>query len=104
MFIKIKKAQSTLEYAGLIAIVIASVITMQSFVRNHIQGKIKSSADNISDTSFDPGRTDTEQSTNLLGDKTEYSSVVNGVSETNAADYRYKEETTVNTTYDSSKF
>ena len=104
MLIRIKKAQSTLEYAGLLAVVVAAVITMQSFVRSHIQGRIKSSADSISDTGFDPGRTQVSESTILQGTKDEHSRVFNGVSETVSSGYTYVDREESNTQYDASKF
>lgn len=49
---KIKKSQSTLEYAALIAIVVGALIAMQSYVKRGLQGKMKKSADDISKEQF----------------------------------------------------
>lgn len=43
----IRRAQSTLEYAALIAIVVGALIAMQAYVKRGLQGKLKSSADQI---------------------------------------------------------
>ena len=44
-----KKGQSTLEYAVLIMIIIAALLTIQNYVKRGIQGRIKSSSDDIGD-------------------------------------------------------
>jgi len=46
--IKIKQAQSILEYAILIAIVIAAVVVMQVYMKRGISGRLKDSSDKIS--------------------------------------------------------
>lgn len=48
MFIAMnKRGQSTLEYAVLIAIVVAGLITIQSYVKRGLQGKMRSASDDI---------------------------------------------------------
>jgi hypothetical protein len=47
MFLR-RKAQSILEYAILLAIVIAAIIVMQTFMKRGIQGRLKDSSDRIS--------------------------------------------------------
>ncbi len=44
-----KKAQSTLEYAILIIIIIGALLAVQTYLKRGIQGKVKSSADDIGD-------------------------------------------------------
>lgn len=44
-----KRGQSTLEYAVLIIIIIAAILTIQNYVKRGIQGRMKSSADDIGD-------------------------------------------------------
>ena len=46
--IKIKPAQSILEYAILIAVVIAAVVVMQVYMKRGISGRLKESSDKIS--------------------------------------------------------
>ena len=51
-----KKGQSTLEYAILIIIVMAALLSIQVYVKRGIQGRFKSAADDIGDQ-FSPGNT-----------------------------------------------
>jgi uncharacterized protein (UPF0333 family) len=51
-----KRGQSTLEYAVLIIVIIAALIAIQIYIRRGVQGKLKSSADDIGDQ-FSPGNT-----------------------------------------------
>lgn len=51
-----KKAQSTLEYAVIIAVVVAALIAMQAYLKRGLQGKIKQSSDDIGEQ-FSPGQT-----------------------------------------------
>lgn len=44
-----KRAQSTVEYAVLIVIVIAALLTIQNYIKRGVQGRLKSSADDIGD-------------------------------------------------------
>ena len=59
---KNKKGQSTLEYAIIIMIVIAALLTMQNWVKRGISGRLKSSADDIGDQ-FSVGNTNGIKST-----------------------------------------
>ncbi len=51
-----KKGQSTLEYAILIIIVLAALLSIQVYVKRGIQGRFKSAADDIGEQ-FSPGNT-----------------------------------------------
>ena len=51
-----KKAQSTLEYAVLIAIVVGALIAMQVYIKRGIQGRWKQASDDIGEQ-FSPGYT-----------------------------------------------
>ena len=42
-----KKAQSTLEYAILIIIIIAALLSLQVYVKRGIQGRLKSATDDV---------------------------------------------------------
>ena len=43
MFVRLaKKGQSTIEYAVLITIIVAAIITMHAYMRRAIQGRLKS--------------------------------------------------------------
>ncbi len=43
-----RKAQSTLEYAILIAVAIAAVLAMSAYIKRGIQGRLKANADELS--------------------------------------------------------
>lgn len=51
-----KKAQSTLEYAILIVIIVGALLTIQVYIKRGIQGRLKSASDDIGDQ-FSPGNT-----------------------------------------------
>ena len=44
-----KRGQSTLEYAVLIVIIIGALLTIQVYIKRGVQGRLKSSADDIGD-------------------------------------------------------
>lgn len=48
-FLRKKKAQSTLEYAVLIIIVIGALLSIQVYIKRGIQGRLRSAADDIGD-------------------------------------------------------
>lgn len=51
-----RKGQSTLEYAVLIVIIIAALLAMNQYIKRGLQGRLKSSTDDIGDQ-FSPGNT-----------------------------------------------
>ena len=51
-----KKGQSTVEYAVLIIIVIAALLTIQNYIKRGLQGRMKQATDDIGDQ-FSPGNT-----------------------------------------------
>ena len=53
---RMKKGQSTLEYAILIIVVMAALLSIQVYVKRGIQGRFKSAADDIGDQ-YSPGNT-----------------------------------------------
>lgn len=53
---KIRKGQSTLEFTVLVVVVIGALLAMQQYVKRSLQGRLKSSADDIGDQ-FSPGNT-----------------------------------------------
>lgn len=64
------KGQSTLEYAILIVIIIGALLTIQSYLKRGVQGRLKSSADDIGDQ-FAPGNTNQIKSTTTTVTTTE---------------------------------
>jgi Flp pilus assembly pilin Flp len=53
-FLNKRKGQSTLEYAVLIVIIIAALLAMNQYIKRGLQGRLKSSTDDIGDQ-FSPG-------------------------------------------------
>lgn len=51
-----RKAQSTLEYAILIGVVVAALIGMQTYIKRGYSGKLKESADQMGEQ-YSPGHT-----------------------------------------------
>jgi Flp pilus assembly pilin Flp len=45
--LKIKRGQSVLEYAILMVIIIAALLTLQTYIKRGIQGRLKSATDDI---------------------------------------------------------
>ena len=57
------KGQSTLEYAVLVMIIIGALVTIQVYIKRGVQGRLKSSSDDIGDQ-FSPGNTNALKTTN----------------------------------------
>ena len=53
---KRQKGQSTLEYAILIIIIIGALLSIQTYIKRGIQGRLKQATDDIGDQ-FSPGNT-----------------------------------------------
>ncbi len=51
---KNNRGQSTLEYAILIIIIIAALLSLQTYVKRGVQGRLKSATDDVGDQ-FSPG-------------------------------------------------
>lgn len=73
-----RKGQSTLEYAVLIIIIIGALLSLQTYIKRGIQGRLKSATDDIGDQ-FSGGNTNVQkavrtvsytQETNLRGTNT----------------------------------
>ncbi|MBL7081311.1 MAG: hypothetical protein ISS44_01920 [Candidatus Omnitrophica bacterium] len=56
------KGQSTLEYAILIAVIVAGLIAMQVYLKRGYQGRLRSSVDDIGEQ-YSPGYTTSEYTT-----------------------------------------
>ncbi len=77
-FLKRKtKGQSTMEYAILIIIIIAALLSIQMYIKRSVQGGLKSSSDDIGEQ-FSPGNTNLTVTTKSLSRTRE--TFVNGVS------------------------
>lgn len=53
---KVRHAQSTLEYALLISVVVGGLLTMQNYLKRSVQGKLQASGDEIG-AQYSPGLT-----------------------------------------------
>jgi hypothetical protein len=53
---KFRHAQSTLEYALLLSVVVGGLLTMQNYLKRSVQGRLQASADEIGDQ-YSPGLT-----------------------------------------------
>ena len=83
MLIK-RRAQSTLEYALMIAVVVGALIAMQVYVKRGLQGKLKDSTDQIGEQ-YSPGYTTghEEVSTTTSTQESLASGITNTTSTTN---------------------
>ncbi|MBM3244956.1 MAG: hypothetical protein FJZ15_04095 [Candidatus Omnitrophica bacterium] len=59
-----RRGQSTLEYAVIIAIVVAALIAMQAYMKRGLQGKLRSASDDIGEQ-YSPGRTTSDHVTRV---------------------------------------
>jgi uncharacterized protein (UPF0333 family) len=59
-----KKGQSTLEYAILIIIIITALLSIQTYIKRGVQGRLKSSSDDIGDQ-YSPGNTNVIEATKV---------------------------------------
>jgi len=62
-----RKGQSTLEYAILIAIIVAALLAMQIYIKRGIQGKLRSSADSIGEQ-YSAGNMTSKYTTEQVGE------------------------------------
>jgi len=65
-----KKGQNTLEYAIVIAVIVAALIAMQSYIKRGIQGRMKQSTDDIGQQ-YSPQNTNGNDTTTLTATSTE---------------------------------
>lgn len=71
MFIYLnKKGQNTLEYTIVIAVIVAALIAMQTYIKRGIQGKMKASTDDIGEQ-YSPQNTNGSTTTSLNATSTE---------------------------------
>ena len=69
MFLR-RRGQSTLEYAALVACIVAAIIIMQRYFNRAAQGKWKSAADQLGEQ-FDYGKTEESYDYSSSGHNTE---------------------------------
>ena len=63
------RAQTTLEYAVIIAVIVAALLTMQVYIKRSLQGKLRSAADEIGQQ-YDPKNTTGNFTIELSSDMT----------------------------------
>ena len=56
MLSKTRTAQSTLEYALILAVIVGALLTMQNYLKRSVQGKLQATADEIGQQ-YSPGLT-----------------------------------------------
>jgi uncharacterized protein (UPF0333 family) len=74
---KLKKGQSTLEYAILVVIIIGALIAINAYIRGGIAGRAKTAADDIGDQ-YDPGNMNAIKMTNTSSNTYEEASAAKG--------------------------
>ncbi|MFH1441998.1 MAG: hypothetical protein ABIH18_08175 [Candidatus Omnitrophota bacterium] len=57
-----KRAQSTLEYAVVIAIIVGGLLAMQMYIKRGVQGRLKQASDDIGDQ-YSPGQSESRYTT-----------------------------------------
>lgn len=70
MLLRVRKAQSTLEYALLITVVIGGLIGAQSYIKRGVQDKLKQASDSMGEQ-WSPGITDATYVVTSSNNKTE---------------------------------
>ena len=81
MFIRLnkRKAQSTLEYGVVIAVIVAGLVAMQTYIKRGVQGRLRQASDDIGEQ-FSPGYTTGTTTTTTTVNSTE--NVVGGAKPT----------------------
>lgn len=64
MLIAVRKAQSTLEYALLIGVVVGALLSMQNYLKRSFQGKLQAVGDQVGDP-YSPGDTKRVETMNM---------------------------------------
>ena len=59
-----RRGQSTLEYAVLVVIIIGALLTIQTYIKRGVQGRLKSATDDIGDQ-YSPGNTNSVKVTTV---------------------------------------
>ena len=71
-FLNQKRGQSTLEYAVLIVIIIGALLTIQVYIKRGVQGRLKSSADDIGDQYSDGNQNEVSQTNRFTNSEEVY--------------------------------
>jgi len=92
-----RRAQSTLEYALVIAVVVGALVAMQVYVKRGVQGRLKSAADDIGEQ-YSPGNTTGTVTVSTTTSSSE--SLNSGVTNTNSSTTQSKSTNDKTATYD----
>lgn len=84
-----RTAQSTLEYAVIIAVVVAALLAIQIYMKRGVQGKLRESTDQVGEQ-FDIEKTNIDMTTERAG-KTVQTQTTGGVSQTDYTGVSQKE-------------
>lgn len=87
-----KKAQSTLEYAVVIAVVVGALIAIQIYMKRGVQGKLRESADQVGEQ-FEASDTEVDITTDQTG-TTIQTTTTDGVTRVQAVSGSQKESGT----------
>jgi Flp pilus assembly pilin Flp len=82
-YLRKKRGQSTLEYAILIVIIIAALLSIQVYIKRGVQGRFKSATDDIGDQ-FSPGITTENNTVTTTSSTTETFSGQSGSNQVNS--------------------
>jgi len=74
VLVRTSKAQSTLEYALLVAVVVGALLWMQNYLKRAVQGKLAASANDIGEQ-YSPGLTKIDETIDIGGSSTKIEEV-----------------------------
>lgn len=80
---RFRQGQTTLEYAILVVIVIGALLTIQNYLKRGIQGRAKSSTDDMG-SQYDPGNMNLEKTVNSYSNTRQ--TLFSGISRTQLLD------------------
>ncbi|MDD5246486.1 MAG: hypothetical protein PHS09_03730 [Candidatus Omnitrophica bacterium] len=86
-----RKAQSTLEYAILVAVVVAALITMRTYMKRGVQGKLQDASNEIG-SQYASGTT-TDQTTYTYSESADISKPEGGLIKSGAVSYSHQSST-----------
>jgi hypothetical protein len=87
-----KRAQSSLEFAVVIAAVVVALLAMQVYIRRGLQGRLRSGADELSVQQYEPGKTISD----ITVMQTSNIDTVTKIDDTDPTKYKTTTTTTIN--------
>ena len=99
MLIRVRKAQSTLEYALLIGVVVGALLYMQNYLKRSIQGRLQTIGDQMGDQYSPHETTRNEHMLMTTSQVTEFTTRgANSTTTTNTTDLHQEQQTSRNLT------